>query len=197
MYCGDLGYNLAQFDMYGAGGSDGKPADITLKTQLRDYNSVVDYAAAKLRGPVHVVGESMGATIAALNWRADIASFVLLWPAFDLKDTDLRPYFDIKWKQVLDQRGYIDDNGVVLGREFLDEIVETDFSNCFRLPKAPCLLVHGKMDTAVPFQQSLRAVDQAAGESVLFAHPTGDHGLVRPQEREFTRRAIKWWLSNK
>jgi len=102
MYCGDLGYNLAQFDMYGAGGSDGKPADITLKTQLRDYNSVVDYAAAKLRGPVHVVGESMGATIAALNWRADIASFVLLWPAFDLKDTDLRPYFDIKWKQVLD-----------------------------------------------------------------------------------------------
>jgi pimeloyl-ACP methyl ester carboxylesterase len=194
-YCGRLGYNLVQFDMFGAGESEGTPRDITLKSQFQDYISVLKFVGKHFRVPVHVVGESMGATIAALDWQPGITTYILLWPAFDLRDTDLQPYLSDKWKTFLHDRGYIEDNGIILGRDFMEEVASYDFSHCFRLPESPCLLIHGKRDSAVPFRQSVEAVLQASGECVLFAHTAGDHGLQRPDEREFTRRAIKWWLS--
>jgi uncharacterized protein len=196
-YCGSAGYHIVQFDMFGAGKSDGSPDQITLKSQLRDFATVFDYAEKQLRSPIHIVGESMGATIAALAWRPEAATYVLLWPAFDLRDTDLKPYLSNEWFAVLQNKGLIEDNGIVLGKEFISEVKSTDFSGCYQLPAKPCLLVHGKGDAAVPFEQSLTAVAQGAGACVLFAHPTGDHGLQRPEERAFTHRAIKWWLSVK
>lgn len=194
-YCGTFGYNLVQFDMFGAGESDGRPAEMTLKSQLQDYVSVLEFAKTHFHKPLHVVGESMGATIAALEWNPSVVTYILLWPAFDLRDTDLRPYLSAEWGRVLSQQGYLEDNGMTIGRDFMDEVACHDFSSCFRLPKSPCLLVHGKCDTAVPFQQSVDAMLQASGECVLFGHPTGDHGLQRPGERAFTRRAISCWLS--
>lgn len=196
-YAPSMGYNVIQFDMYGAGNSDGGPADISLRSQLIDYNSVVDFSRERFNVPVHVVGESMGGTIPALEWREGIASYILLWPAFDLRDTDLRPYLTDAWLKEAARRGQIDDSGMILGREFLQELVDHDFARCFCLPKVEVLIVHGKQDAAVPFQQSLDAVRSAQGRSVLFAHPEGDHGLQRPDEREFTHRAIKWWLTER
>lgn len=194
-FCAPLGFDVLQFDMFGAGESEGAPADITLATQLSDYSSVLDYARNQLPGPIHIVGESMGATIAALKWQVDIASYVLLWPAFDLRDTDLRPYLTDEWDRILREQGYLEDGGNIIGKTFVDELRSYDFSGCFRLPAAPCLLVHGKKDTAVPFEQSLSAVAHAGGEAVLFAHPSGDHGLQRKDERDFTREAFTWWFS--
>jgi uncharacterized protein len=194
-YCGDYGFNLVQFDMFGAGASEGKPQDITLRTQLADYLSVLEFARVALKKPVHVVGESMGATIAALDWSQDVLTYLLLWPAFDLRNTDLQPYLGERWSPILESQGFLDDDGTILGREFMREVAEFDFSPCFSLPSCPCLIVHGKGDSAVPFGQSIRAVQEAAGETVLFAHPTGNHGLQLKEERDFTRRAVQWWLS--
>ena len=194
-FCGDLGYHVVQFDMFGAGDSDGTPAQITLQTQFADYQTVLEFSKANFPVPVHVVGESMGATIAALDWRRDVASHVLLWPAFDLRDTDLRPYLHDPWRSLLATQGYLVDDGLTIGKAFVDEIASFDFAPCFKLPTSPCLLIHGKGDGSVPFNQSLTAVAQASGECVLFAHPTGDHGLQRPNERDLTREAIKWWLA--
>ena len=194
-YCTNFGYNIVQFDMFGAGASDGHPEDITLRSQVGDYESVLAYAQVAFPGDLHIVGESMGATIAALTWKENVTSYLLLWPAFDLRDTDLRPYLSEPWTSRIAEQGYVDDNGSIVGREFLKEIAHHDFTPCFALPQTPCLIVHGKRDSAVPFQQSLDAVRAAAGECVLFAHPGGDHGLQRPEERDFTRKAIQWWLS--
>lgn len=101
-------------------------------------------------------------------------------------------YLSDGWGKSLRDQGYLEDHGIVLGRDFIEELISYDFSPCFRLPSAPCLLVHGKRDNAVPFQQSVNAMVQASGECVLFAHPSGDHGLQRPGERDFVRHAISW-----
>lgn len=196
-YAPAAGFNVLQFDMFGAGASDGGPADITLQTQLRDYRAAFAYAQDELERPIHVVGESMGATIAALDWSLPAESYVLLWPAFDLRDTDLEPYLEPQWMAAAKEGGRIEDDGMVLGRTFLEELSTVDFGPCFQLPGRGCLLVHGKRDAAVPFEQSVRAVREARGESVLFAHPEGDHGLQRPGERVFTHEAIRWWLDQR
>jgi uncharacterized protein len=193
--CCPMGYHVLQFDMFGAGRSSGRPEQITLSTQLNDFRAMLQYARDKLPHPIHVAGESMGATIAALDWQADVASYILLWPAFDLHDTDLRPYFSGKWAAVLEREGFLDDNGTIVGRAFIDEIRSLDAGPCFALPTTPCLLVHGKRDSAVPFQQSLEAVKRATGPCVLFAHPEGDHGLQTKEQRAFTMMAYTAWLA--
>jgi dipeptidyl aminopeptidase/acylaminoacyl peptidase len=196
-YAPSAGFNVLQFDMFGAGASDGQAAEITLESQLRDYRAAFFYAEAELERPVHVVGESMGATIAALDWNLPVETYVLLWPAFDLRNTDLEPYLAPKWMGEAKKVGHIDDDGMVLGHTFLEELSTFDFDPCFQLPNRHCLLVHGKQDAAVPFEQSIRAVREAKGECVLFAHPEGDHGLQRPNERRFTHEAIRWWLGRR
>jgi len=183
--------------MFGAGASEGEPADITLETQLHDYRAAFAYAYAELERPVHVIGESMGATVAALDWSLPAATYVLLWPAFDLRDTDLKPYLEPRWMAEAKESGRIEDDGIVLGSAFLEELGTFDFGPCFQLPDRRCLLVHGKRDVAVPFEQSLRAVREAKGECVLFAYPEGGHGLQRPDERVFTHEAIRWWLGQR
>lgn len=194
-YGGAMGFSIVQFDMFGAGRSAASAAAITLQSQHIDYESVLRYAMQHLPTPCFVIGESMGATIAALEWNSAVAGHVLLWPAFDLKDTDLQPYFGDQWREVLGRQGFLEDSGMTIGRKFLEEIQTYDFAPCFHLPKSRTLIIHGKGDKAVPFSQSLRAVAQGDGQCVLCAHPTGDHGLQRPEEREFVRRAIVWWLS--
>ncbi len=196
-YAPSAGFNVLQFDMFGAGASDGGPADITLDSQLRDYQAAFSYAERELERPVHVVGESMGATIAALDWSLPAESYALLWPAFDLRNTDLGPYLEPRWMSEAKKAGRIEDDGMVLGYTFLEELSTVDFGPCFQLPNRRCLLVHGKRDTAVPFEQSVQAVREARGECVLFAHPEGDHGLQRPDERLFTHEAIRWWLGQR
>ncbi len=193
--CGPMGYDVVQFDMFGNGQSAGRAEDMTLLSQVADYNAVLGFARKELPSPIHVVGESMGATIAALDWHDDVASYVLLWPAFDLVDTDLRPYFSDPWYSRLQEEGSICDGDLIVGRQFIDEIQSQDFAPCFDLPSTPCLLIHGRQDSAVPLRQSFTAVARCTREAVLFVHPTGDHGLQSTAERQFVTEAYSWWFA--
>lgn len=182
-----------QFDMYGAGKSDGLPQDISLRTQLNDYRAMRNFAKKRFSVPLHIAGESMGATIVALDWDKDVASYLLLWPAFDLRDTDLKPYLTDHWTKKIAADKLINDNGTILGAEFHDELMKFDFTPCFSLPQKPCLLVHGRSDRSVPFNQSLRAFSSSCGPSEFHAHPDADHGF-KGSVRGFAHAAIKGWL---
>jgi pimeloyl-ACP methyl ester carboxylesterase len=188
-----LGYALIQFDMFGAGKSDGLPQEITLASQLDDFRAMREFAQTQFKAPLHIVGESMGATIASLDWFSGCSSYLLLWPAFDLRDTDLRPYLGEEWRPVLENTGYLSDNGIIVGKAFIDEILQYDFEPCFSLPDKPCLLVHGRGDRAVPFTQSIRAYSKRCGPSEFHSHPTADHGFIG-EARSFALDAVKRWL---
>lgn len=186
-----------QFSMFGSTPSDGNPQDMCLRTQLVDYQSILGYVKSRFTCPIHVAGESLGATIAALSWNTAISSYALLWPAFDLRDTDLRAYITPVWESRIKQDGFINDNGLIIGYEFFQELLETDFSGCFKLPNIDILIAHGRADTEVPYDQSLKALANARKTTLFLANESAGHGFKSPEHRRIVLSAIKYWFQNR
>lgn len=184
-----------QFSFYGNGESDGAVEDYCIASQQSDYEAAVAFVRERFSCPVHVIGESAGATIAALNWRDDVSSFILLWPAFDLLDTDLRPFLQSDTLEHLRDNELFEKDGVRLGRRMVYDILTTDFSSSFDLPQKPIFLAHGKEDQEVPYRQSLRAIPSAKSELVFVSHPTADHGFKGTDARQYLLSKLESWLS--
>jgi esterase/lipase len=189
-----LNITTYQFDMFGYGDSDGKDTDITLETQFHDYHSVLELAKGEVVGPIHVCGESLGATIAAMEWAADVKSHILLWPAFDLRKTDLSPYFADYWQEKVKRENILDDTNVRLGEDYYWELFEYDFEQLFVLPNQPVFIAHGRMDQEVPFSQTLKALERSTNSAVLYAHSRADHGFKGDEERYTLLQWVQSWL---
>jgi len=168
---------------------------MSLTSQLADYQAILAFAREEFGCRLTVVAESAGATVAALDWnRPEVQDYALLWPAFDLRDTDLRPFFSpAKLRAVLDA-GMLDDSGVILGRQYYEEILATDFTPCFRLPEKDVFLAHGRQDAEVPFKQSLRAFESSPGLVTFLAHPSAGHGFKVSEFRATLLNALTAWL---
>lgn len=188
------GFAVIQFSFYGAPPSDGDPSDLCLKTQITDYISVIDYVKDEFDSPIYVAGESAGATVVALEWIESVDAYLLLWPAFDLKDTDLRAYITEEWWQEADKKGFFDDNGMIISRELFLEILMTDFTDSFDLPDADIFLAHGQKDEEVSYEQSIRALENAKGRTTFITHPDAGHGFKKESCRNYLLDAIENWI---
>lgn len=190
-----LGYTSVQFSFCGAPPSDGSADQITLASQLADYSSVLSFVRTRFQAPIHIAGESAGATIAALRWERRVASYILLWPAFDLADTDLRSFLDEETREAARQTGSFDEGGLILGADFLDELATSDFSACFDLPDTDIFIGHGQADREVPYLQSLRALPTAKGRLLFVSHPEAGHGFKDRAARAYLKAYLREWLA--
>gem|GEM_PF-7093583 len=191
------GHAVVQFSFRGSEPSDGAPETITLARQTADYRAMVDRCRSMFTADLVVVGESAGATVAALSWDVLADAYVLLWPAFDLLNTDLRPFLTEERLAEAAHAGLIDIEGVRLGYEFMREVTQTDFNLSFRIPNVPVFMAHGRADAEVPFEQSLRAVAESEGDVVFLADSDADHGFKDPVARSRMLRHLLQWLETK
>jgi len=189
-----LNFVTVQFSMFGSPPSDGNQQATSLRTQMADYRSVLAYVSSRFSCPMHVIGESAGATIAALCWVENIRSYVLLWPAFDLRDTDFRSYLSAHWWETVESNGFINDNGVIIGRDLFLELLLTDFSPCFDLPNTDVLIVHGRADKEVSYSQSLKALASARQTVAFLTHEAAGHGFKSTEHRCLVLAAIEDWF---
>lgn len=189
-----LDYAVLQVDLFGSGESDGTQFDFDLETMSKDYRAILSYAESEYDCPLHIAGESMGSTVAAMDWQHHVASNLMFWPAFDLVDTDLKPYLSGENFERAKQQGRIAIDGIEMGFSFLDQINKFDFSTCFKGPEVPTVFFHGRGDPSVPFTQSTRAAEDFSGPVELHMLPDGDHGLTSNEYVELVDNRIKQWL---
>jgi len=190
-----LNFIVVQFSFFGSIPSDGEQKDTTLYTQKIDFESVLDFATTNYKLPIHVIAESAGVTIAALNWMTKPRSYVLLWPAFDLKDTDLRGYFTKEWYEHVKMNGVINDNGLIIGGDYYIDILLTDFEPSFKLPENDILILHGQSDEEVPYSQSIKALSLARGYVKFVTLRSAGHGFKLPKHREIILKELFYWFS--
>lgn len=188
------GIATVTFDFFGNGASEGTSTDCTISTQVSDLESIYRDTQSRYDAQIVVCGESLGATIVRASTLEDLSGEILLWPAFDLLDTDLRDYFSPEWKKNVSEQGLLEDGEFRLGAQYYKEILEWDYSLLYELDRCPAMIAHGRQDDEVPASQSLKAIGLSKVVTHLHLYPDGHHGLRDNKIRNNLLEHIKAFL---
>ena len=183
------GRAFLRFDYSGHGESDGRFEDGSIGDWFADAAAAFD---ALTDGPQVLIGSSMGAWIATLlaKARADrIAAAVFIAPAPDFTERLMWPSFSEEQRERLLNKGRLElpsdysDEPEVITRNFIEDgrrhLVMTG-----TVPiRAPCRILQGMRDDAVPWRHALDFAAQLESDDVeILLTKSGDHRLSEPDD---------------
>ena len=174
------GIASARFDFGGSGESDGDFIDMTVSKELEDAKTILSYVKTLDfvdKHKIGVVGLSMGGAVASMlagDCKDEIHSLCLWAPAGNMGElvSSGRSNEDI---QAMRDLGYWDVGGLLVGAEFLDDVLALDIFQRASVYDKNVLLLHGNCDLTVPFSTSERYLEVYESRAVLHAIEDGDH----------------------
>ena len=173
---------FAAFDFCGGGPesrSSGTMLDMSVLTEARDLNAVVDWARSDERVDerrIFLLGSSQGgyvSTYVAGERQQDIAALALFFPAFNIgADAQIR---SARHGGELPERLQIGPH--VVGRRYNDDAISVDIFDHIARFSGDVLIVHGAKDEIVPIEYSRRAVQAFGGTCKLEVIEELGHGF--------------------
>jgi len=163
------GLAALRFDFAGSGESDGEFADMTLSGEVADAEAALEFVRrhpAVAADRVGVAGLSLGGAVAALlagRRRADIRALGLL-SAVAEPARILSFIRTGKFEAQLAERDYIDWDGLMVRRGFLQDLETHRPAEALAGYGGPVLIVHGCEDATVPPSEA-RTFQQARAKS--------------------------------
>jgi len=193
-----MGLPSVRFDFRGCGESDSTEVEFCLENAVADLNAVLQWAQhdAGHRSCI-MVGEGMGATVAALGYKTEtVRAMILLWPALILNQTHFKGLFTREKMLEGDKSedGHVEFNGHRLGKLFINEIYQSDLTATLQKIKAPTLIQHGTADGDVPLNQAYFGRDHIPGMADLAIFEGGVHGLKGLNIRQHMFLNIEYFL---
>lgn len=183
------GYAVVCFDFSGGGQrsrSDGETTDMSVLTEVSDLEHVLsaakgwDFVDASR---IIIAGGSQGggvATIVAARHPEEISALLLMYPAFYLAEDLHRRYPDLNNLPESDDRGMI-----TIGKRYILDMYDYDYSADMRACKCPVLIVHGNQDTVVALEGSEQAVKIFPSAKLHVIDGAGHVFMTDGQQAEF------------
>lgn len=183
------GRGFTRFDYLGHGESGGSFADGTISRWRADALAIIDQLT---QGPLVLVGSSMGgwmALLAALARPERVKALVLLAPAPDFTDKLMWATFDDSQKRQIMEQGFwtrpspYDPAGYPITKMLIEEGRDWNILDSEIPLDIPVRILHGGLDTDVPWTHSLDLADKLRTRDVVWSLiKDGDHRLSRPQD---------------
>ncbi len=183
------GRSFTRFDYLGHGESDGAFADGTIGRWRSDALAIIDQLT---QGPLVLVGSSMGgwmALLAALARPERVKALVLLAPAPDFTDKLMWAGFDDSQKRQIMEQGHwtrpspYDPAGYPITKMLIEEGRDWNILDSEIPLDIPVRILHGGLDTDVPWTHSLDLADKLRTRDVAWTLiKDADHRLSRPQD---------------
>lgn len=147
------GIASVRFDFYGSGESDGVFSDMTLSTEIEDAKLIYEWASKREyveRNNKFLLGLSMGGLITSLIAPDydDINSIVLWSPAGNM----LQVAEESAKNAFYTSDGYADIEGLLINKEFINDLRKYDIYNTAKNYKKSALIIHGTKDEVVPIE---------------------------------------------
>lgn len=188
------GLLVLAFDFAGGGEksrSDGKTTDMSVLTEADDLEAVLDHAKNwdfVDTSKIIIAGGSQGggvASVVASRRADDIASLILLYPAFYLPD-NLRELFPDRSAipEVHRRNGLID-----VGKRYVTDMYDYDYFAKMGGFKKPVLIVHGDADKTAPHSYSERAIPVYPNATLHTIKGAGHIFLTAEYQSEFLQTA--------
>jgi alpha/beta superfamily hydrolase len=175
-----VGIASVRFDFSGSGESDGEFMDMTISKELEDAKNILDYVKSLDfvdQDKIGVVGLSMGGAVASMlagDRKEDVKALCLWASAGVMKEIILQGQ-TVEQTKAMSEIGYTDIGGLLLGKEFIDDIIKVDiYEKAARFDKNVFLL-HGDKDATVPMMASEKYLEIYETKAALHIVKDGDH----------------------
>jgi len=196
--------SMTRLDYSGHGQSPGRVEDGTIGRWLEE---VTDIVISKTRGPIVIVGSSMGGYLALLLLRSlldkapaeasRIRALVLIAPAWDMTDRLMPARLTEAARRDLEEKGVwlrpsrYGDGPYPITRQLLEEGQQHLIGQYPFNPGRPVYVLHGLQDPDVPWEHTLDLVAHLEGDwTRVTAVPDGDHRLSRPEDIALLLRTV-------
>ncbi|RIX99181.1 alpha/beta hydrolase [Aureimonas flava] len=195
--CEREGLPFLRFDYSGHGGSEGRFEDGTISGWTEDAAAMI---AARTRGPLLLVGSSMGAWIAlrlAQRLPGRVRCLLLLAPAPDFTTRLVEPRLTAQDRAALARDGFIaepspySDQPTVYTRRLIEDGAAAAVMTGPIALDLPVHVIQGMEDPDVPHAHALELVSLLPSAGVtLTLVKDGDHRLSRPEDLQRMERAV-------
>ena len=174
------GYAFLRFDFCGSGESD--EDEITVKNQIDDLKSALDFAKNKKYNKIGLIGESLGGLISVLvypDYKKEIKCLGLVAPVTQGKSPDL--YDGPTIKAEIQKKGFYlkqkDGKIFRVPKEYITERKSVNQKEILSKIKCPVLIIHGNEDNTIPPESSKEAMKYLPKDSKLEIIDRADHDL--------------------
>ena len=170
------GYDALRFDFSYVGESEGEFEDLTISGEVDDLAGAWRCARERLRGPIGIVGSSLGGTVALLFAAAEPAVAALATIAAVADPRRLWRRLPAGACEQWRRDGVYEVYGMRLRSTFLEDAERLDIARARRLASAVrSLIAHGTKDDVVPCQDGAAIAAAAAARHRLQLYPGADH----------------------
>jgi len=159
-----------RFDFAGSGESDGEFIEMTMDSELKDANNILNYVKNLDfvdHDKVGILGLSMGGAIASMlggDRKNDISTMCLWAPAGNMYEIILdKNYIDDNYEKFR-QQGYFDIEGLLVGTRFVDNAKDMKVYEKAAAYDKKSLIIHGGNDEIVLLSASHKYI-KIFGES--------------------------------
>jgi fermentation-respiration switch protein FrsA (DUF1100 family) len=192
----EAGMASLRFDFYGSGESDGDFAEATLRGEIADALTAVEFFRHQPGidpGRIALIGISLGGAIAASIASRARAQALILWAAVAHLE-ELRALAQKIARPIPERSGFVEYNANVISLQFLDSIEKIHPLREIGRFRRPALIIHGSQDDTVP-PSAAEDYFQAAGsqmkEKIII--PGADHTFASlAWERQVIQRSVDW-----
>ncbi len=195
------GFDLLTFDFSYCGESEDILFNLSFEQEIRDLKTVFDYISSTGVDDIHVIGSSMGGTVALvaasredfLNNKDLLKSLVTMATPVDLCGL-VKKLTGIPDMEDIDKQGFTEIEGIAVNNRFFRELCETDPVQSIGSIGVPLLSFHGDADETVDCNNLnlIRDHLNSPGKQVLLRG--GDHSLTGSDHINSLKNHIKEWL---
>lgn len=171
------GFAVLRFDFGGCGESENR--EITMKNQVDDLKSAINYLTRNGYKELGLLGESFGGLTSILAYDERIKAMVLWAPVTKAKTPSI--FKEEKDLKELQEKGFItykkDGRDFKLPKEYFIERQSINQKEILSRIKCPVLIIHGNKDDLIPLKHSKEAMQHLTKESKLKIIKNGCHKL--------------------
>jgi len=189
-----VGIASIRFDFAGSSDSDGDFIDMTMGTELKDANNILNHVKNLDfvdNDKIGIVGLSMGGAIASMlagDRKSDIKTMCLWAPAGNMDEIILDKHYIGANYEEFRQKGYFDVEGLLVGTGFVDNVKDIRIYEKAAEYDKKSLIIHGDKDEVVLLSTSQKYIDFWGESSQLKVISGANHTF---DKREWEEQVIE------
>jgi uncharacterized protein len=174
------GCHALRFDFSYVGESEGEFADLTVSGEVDDLVGAWRFVRERIRGPVGIVGSSLGGLVALLFAAEEPAVTAIATIAAVAHPERFGQSLSVEERERWRRDGIYEWEGMRLRSSFLDDAESLDLLSVVERIRAPLLLTHGTADTVVPCGDAADIARRAFLQPEVRLYEGADHRFSEP-----------------